>query len=336
MRRHAGVILLLLASSASAEALGATSSAYRQARPIADVDGAADFSTYDASHKTLYVAREDRVTAIDTVTGLVTSKLAEAHRAHAIIALADGILITESDTNKIIFRTLTGGLVATIDGGDKPDAAVLEPKSGLVVVMNHKSGDITLVDPISKTKVGSVMIGGTLEMAASDGGGLVYVNVQDRNEIAVVDVAKQAIVRRMPLSLCHQPSGLAFAPDLGILMAVCDNDIAVIVDPVRGERPTSFAIGTGADDVMYDQARRRFLVPSGESGTLTIIDADRTGLHVAGNIPTRTGARSGTIDPATGDVYLPSVAFNGKSADGRRAPVPGSFKVLVLKPSDRR
>jgi hypothetical protein len=60
---------------------------------------------------------------------------------------------------------------------------------------------------------------------------------------------------------------------------------------------------------------------------MTIIDPAR--MVAVGAVATRTGARSGALDPQTGDVYLPSGEFTPPTVPGARPTlVPGSFQIL--------
>src|SRR5206468_2866098 len=81
---------------------------------------------------------------------------------------------------------------------------------GLALVMDHAGGQITLIDPKTHKDAGTIEVGGDLEAAVVDGAGKAYVNVENKNEIAVVDVAKKAVLAHWPLSGCDGPTGLAY------------------------------------------------------------------------------------------------------------------------------
>src|SRR5207253_499760 len=102
-----------------------------------------------------------------------------------------------------------------------PDAAALDPKGGLVLVAGHAGGAVTLVDPRARRAVADVQIGGTLEEIVADGRGRAFVNVEDRNEIAVIDLPSRSTVAHWPLAGCEGPTGLAYDPDDRLLIAAC-------------------------------------------------------------------------------------------------------------------
>ena len=60
---------------------------------------------------------------------------------------------------------------ATIATGKKPDAAFHDRATGLIAVMNAGDGNVTLIDPRTRTLAGSIAVGGALEFAVADGHG---------------------------------------------------------------------------------------------------------------------------------------------------------------------
>ena len=50
---------------------------------------------------------------------------------------------------------------------------------------------------------------------------------------------------------------------------------------------------------------------------------------------TTAGAKTGAVDPSTGNVYLPSAKLQPPEKEGARPkPVPGSFTILVVAPKN--
>ena len=79
--------------------------------------------------------------------------------------------------------------------------------------------------------------------------------------------------------------------------------------------------------MLYDEARKLILVPAGQSGTLTVIDASGATLKAVQTVATARGARTGAVDPKTGRIYLPTAQFAPPAAGGGRPQaVPGSFE----------
>jgi len=142
-------------------------------------DARFDYAAVDGASRRLYVARGFGVTAVDLDTARVTRQLVVGQHVHAVVPLPGGrVLSTNGDSNTAtLFEGVSGKVIAQIPTGKDPDAAVFDPASGLVFVMNHKGGDATLIDPETGKSAGQIAIGGTLEFAVADGRGHVYVNI---------------------------------------------------------------------------------------------------------------------------------------------------------------
>lgn len=327
-----GLFLALLCAG-GAQAADSAAPALKVLDRIAGPDGPWDYAAIDSAARRLYVARGDGVMAVELDSGKVTARLVPGARVHAVVPLPDGkLLFTNGDSNiATIADAETGKVLAEIATGKKPDAAVFDTKTGLVLVMNGKSGDVTLIDPQAAKAVGTIEIGGALEFAAVDGAGQAFVNVEDKGELAILDIAARKVVARVALTGCEEPTGLARDPHSGKLLSVCANGVAEAVDPVKAVVTATLPIGKHPDAAIFDAARHLFLVPCGGDGTLTLISAEGADLAVAGSVPTERGARTGALDPKTGRIYLPSAEFKpAATPEGRPTPVPGSFHVLVV------
>jgi DNA-binding beta-propeller fold protein YncE len=230
-----------------------------------------------------------------------------------------------------LFRTSDGGVVGQLPAGAKPDAVVRDPRSGLVVVLNGGDGSATLIDADNKAVPGSIAIGGKLEFAAALGDGRVFVNVEDSNELVELDIPGRVVVRRISLKGCDSPTGLALDSRAKILVSACGNGVALAVSAVDGAILATLPIGRGPDAVMFDEKNRRFLIPCGRDGVLTVIGAQADGsLKVIETAQTAKGARTGAIDQNTGRIYLPVADFEPGKAGERPVAKPGSFRILVL------
>jgi DNA-binding beta-propeller fold protein YncE len=197
-----GTLALALSSPAMSGAPN-----YRLETEIAGADGGWDFASVDPVQGRLYVARSNAVMSVDLATGAVADHLASADRGHDVVPLKNGQELLETDGNTGLARiidTATGAVLAEIKTGAKPDAALFDAATDLVAVMNGGDGTVAVIDPAKRTLVGHVMVGGVLEFGASDGHGLIWINVEDKNELVAVDLARRtvtAMVRRaLPLS----------------------------------------------------------------------------------------------------------------------------------------
>ncbi len=297
-------------------------------------DGGWDYASFDPVRRRVYVAHGDRVMLIDADTGKVTADFAKGDHLHAVVPVpgTDRIVTTNSgDSSAKVIDARSGALVASIPAATDTDSAAFDPATGLVVVVGGDSGELTLVDPKALKSTGSIKVGGALEFLAPDGKGKVFINAADTNQIAVVDLKAGKVLAHWPMSGCRRPTGLALVAG-GRLVSACGNGVAKILSAADGRDIATLTIGEGPDAVLYDSRRELVLIPSGRSGTLAVIAL--AGPHantVVDTVPTQIGARTGTVDPRTGRVWLPTAQYNLPVPAGQRPTTkPGTFGVLVL------
>lgn len=331
-------LLAALAAATPALAAAAPVSTPQVAERIGVPDGGWDLLAVDAEAHRLLVARTDGVTAIDLADGKVTPRLIAGSRFHAVVPVpGTGLAVaTAGGTDSaIVFETATGKVRGEVKTGGNPDAAIYEPASRTVWVMTPKDGGITIVDPRAAKAVGTIAVGGSLELPALDGHGHLFVNVEDKNEIVEIGIAGRKVIRHIALPGCDGPTGLAYAAD-GVLIAACGNGVAKLVRAADGKALGDIAIGPRPDGAFVDPGRRRAYIPSGGDGTLAILDTSGPLPRKVATVQTQRGARTGAVDLESGRVYLPAARYEAPAAAGQRPKlVPGSVEILVVQPGNR-
>jgi DNA-binding beta-propeller fold protein YncE len=321
---------------------------YKVVDKIAGADGGGwDLSNVDPKTRRLYVSRPHGIMAVDLDSGKVTDKFADGDGVHGILPIprTHTLISANEDTNSaMLFDEATGKTVATIPVGKHPDSITFDPETGLAVVINQDGGDATLVDVKKRMAVGTIPIGGQrLEFSVTDNHGLVYLNidgvdkVEDKSEIAVLDIAARKVSMRIALPGCARPSGLAYDAKDGLLITSCRNNVAKIMEAKTGREVASVPIGPGPDCAIYDPARRLAFVPTGGDGMVTIIPirgGKDKGIGPVTTVATQVLARLGALDPKTGRIYLPTAQAKPVPDPGeRRTLIPGTFAILVLAPN---
>lgn len=297
-------------------------------------EGGWDYATIDQAARKLYVTRGNSIMAVDLDTGKVTLGLAMTNRSHQVVPVNGGteLLVTNGgDATVTIMDAASGKVRVSTKVSAGPDAAILEPTTGLVMVMGHKSGNVDLIDPKSGALTGSIAVGGTLEFAAADGKGKAFVNVEDKGELVAIDMVTRKVLGHYPMTGCEEPTGLAYLQPNNLLLAACGNGIAAFVSPDTGATVQTLKIGAGSDAAFYDDVRQLAYVPSGETGTLSVIKVTGQTATIVDTVKTAESARLGMVDPKTGKVYLPAAKFGlpAKAGEWPKA-VPGSFEILVV------
>jgi DNA-binding beta-propeller fold protein YncE len=345
--KHLKFVGLILAVTLTAPSLA--NAEHKILERIKVGDGGFDYATFDPATNRVYMARTAYTTVIDVKTNKV-SQLVSAAPGHMALPIPGTSLVLlpqrkgsidngNQGTIRIV-DTASDAVLADLPGGTNPDGAVYDPFSKLVFVMNQQSGEATVVDAIGKKVVTTIKVPGTLEFPATDGAGRVYVvdETTSNTNIAVIDAkAYTTAPNRYPLQGCVEATGLAYIPPAKLLVASCKNEMAKVLEAATGKEIASVKIGKGPDAVLYDAVRQLVFIPCGIDGVLEVISvADPAKIAVVQHLPTQAGSRTGTIDPATGRLYLmaskPDPAAVPPPGGGGVPRLPGSFEVLVVTP----
>ncbi|MEA2977591.1 MAG: hypothetical protein QOF19_3111 [Alphaproteobacteria bacterium] len=304
-------------------------------------DGGWDYAASDADKGRIYWARASGATdVIDVKTGKL-SQLKSTGNSHLAVPVPGTTLIVlpmrvPAKTARIV-DTATDKVVADLPAGDAPDAAIYDPFSKHVFIINHNSSNVTEIDALAADVVATIPVGGgKLEFADADGMGRVFVNVQAAGEIAVVDVKAQKVTGRYKMAGCEDASGLAYAGKSKLLIASCGNGVAKVLAADTGKEVASIPIGRGPDAVIYDPVRQIAFIPCGIDGTLEVISvADAARVASIQRLPTQILVRSGAVDPRSGRLYLMAAQSDPTKptgGGGRPTPKDGTFEMLVIAP----
>ena len=176
-----------------------------------------------------------------------------------------------------ILDAVTGADIADVTVGENPDAAIWDARISAALVMNARSGTISVVDPVAGTVIRTIALAPGLELPALGRNGLLYVNNEGANLIHVVDPATGTMRNPIVLTGCEGPTGLGYDARTRILIAACANGKAAVVDAVAGRVIQLLDIGRGPDTVMIDSARGLAFIPCGRDGELDVIALVRAG-----------------------------------------------------------
>ncbi|TPG44117.1 YncE family protein [Flavobacterium pectinovorum] len=300
-----------------------------------------DYLSVDEPAQRLFVSHGNVVNVIDLKTDKAIGVIADTKGVHGITIANDlnKAFISDGADNAITIVNLTTfELIEKVAiKGVKPDAILYDKFSKKVFVYNAKSNDATVIDAVTNKVLKSIPLDGKPEFSATNKKGLVYVNIEDKNQIKVIDAIKLEVVKTFDISPGDEPSGLAFDVVNNRLFSVCGNSIMIVTDAITGKVVTTLPIGEGSDGVFYDEKRKLIFSSNGE-GTLTVIkQKNKDSYAVLETVPTVKGARTITMSKATGTIYMPTASF-GKTPDAtaenpnpRAVIIPGTFKVLTVK-----
>jgi YVTN family beta-propeller protein len=294
--------------------------------------GGWDYIAVGPGNNRLYVSHATQVNILDETTGDSVGVIPGTTGVHGIAfvpSLGKGYTSNGRLNNVTVFDLKTNQVLGQIETGQNPDAIMYETFSKMIMTCNGRSNDLTLIDPVTEKAVATIAVGGKPEAAVSDNAGKVYVNIEDRNEIVVVNMSTRAVEHHWSLAPGEGPTGLAIDLSTKRLFTACDK-LLVVVDAVSGKIIDKITIGDGCDGVGFDNSQKNIFASCGE-GKLAVIHEDSGDKYaVVANVDTKRSARTIAVNEALHTIYLPAADF-GPLAQGERRPpmIPGTFQVLV-------
>jgi DNA-binding beta-propeller fold protein YncE len=303
-------------------------------------EGGFDYVYADDAARKLYIPRSGpagRITVfdLDTLKPLGEVANASAHGAAVDVKSQHGF---GSSKPVVMWDAKTLATIKTIDVQGGPDGILGDPSSGRVYILSHGAPNVTVIHAKDGSIVGTIDLGGAPEQAVSDGKGHLYVDLEDKGSIAVVDAKALKVTATYDLQgkggTC---AGLAMDVKNNILFASCRNpQTMVILNAGDGKILETLPIGAGSDGAVFNPKTMEAFSSQGD-GTLTIVKENSpTSFAVEQTLQTLPRAKTLTLDSKTGRLFLITAEFTpppptppgGRPARGQM--VPDSFSILVV------
>lgn len=302
-------------------------------------DGGWDYLTFDHASSRLYISRSAHVIVIDANSGQPVGDIPDTPGVHGIALAPEfgrGFVSNGREGTVTVFELSSLKVLNKIKVGENPDAILYDPASQRVFTFNGRSNDVSAIDAAKGEVVGTIKVDGKPEFAVSDEKGEVFVNIEDKSELMALDPNKLEVKSRWPLAPCEEPTGLAMDRKHRRLFSGCGNKRMAVVDADSGKIISTLPIGDGVDATAFDPETGLAFASCGE-GVLTVVHEDSADkFSVAESVPTKRGARTMALDPATHRIFLVTAEFGPPPAPTAAQPrprpaiLPDSFVVLVM------
>jgi len=306
-------------------------------------DGGFDYIVADAAGRRLYIARSGktnpRLLAFDLDSLKQVGELdgISAHGAVVDPANHHGFASSKPVT---MFDSRTTATLKSIAVDGNPDGLSLDASAHRVYVLSHSAPNITAINTEDGSVVGTVNLDAAVEETAPDGRGHLYVALEDKDAVGVVDAKTMTVTARYPLTGGGTPAGLALDAKSRVLFVACRNPaVMVMMNADSGAILASLPLGAQNDGVLFNPATREALAPTGD-GHLTVVKEDGPGrFSVEQTLATLPGARTIALDAKTGHIFLMTADYGPVPPDAP-PPVPGriargpmlpdSFKIIEI------
>jgi DNA-binding beta-propeller fold protein YncE len=309
-------------------------------------DGGFDYVYADAAGRKLYVPRLGpgaRMTVFDLDTLAPVGEIAGVAGHGAAVDPKSGHGFASSKP-VAMWDAKTLASIKTIEVQGGPDGILGDPASQHIYILSHGAPNVTVINAVDGTVAGTIDIGGAPEQAVTDGKGHLYIDLEDKDAVAVVDAKTMAKTATYGLDgKCGAPAGLAFDVKSRVLFVACRNPaVMAMLNADTGKILAVLPIGVGVDGATFNPATKEAFSSQGD-GTLTIIkEQSPTSFVVEQTLQTQVGAKTLTLDAKTGHILLiaadygpaqatPAPAAGAPPARPRRGPMlPGSFAILMV------
>src|SRR6185295_14302576 len=296
-----------------------------------------------------------RVTVFDLATLRPLGEIVQGGGNGAVIDFKSGNGFASSHPNLTMFDSKSMKPIKEIDpNADNPtattkfsaDGIYFDPSDDRVYIGSHPTKDLIVLDSHDGKVLGKIDLGGIPEQTISDGNGTLYAVLQDSaGSVAVIDQKSLKTTKRYPLGDIGRCNGLALDLKNSILFAACalgrtpgqpPQPVMVILSAKDGHIITKLPLAGPSDGAAFNPKTMEAF-SSHSNGTLTVVkETSPTAFEVVQNLQTMNGARTMSLDPTTGNIYVMSVERGtappaGAGGRGGQAPVIlGSFTIVMI------
>lgn len=328
----ATIFLIICANSLNAQA---QKTEYKIAGTIhLTGDGGWDYLSVDEINQNLFVSHSSQVNVVSLKKNEQIAEIPETPGVHGIAIANDlnrAYISCGRDASVLVvdltnFKTIEKVQVT----GENPDCILYDPFSKKVFTFNGRSSNSTVLDANTLKVLATIPLAGKPEFAQTDGNGKIYVNIEDKSSLAVINATTMKVENLWPIAPGEEPSGLQLDNKNHRLFSVCSNKLMVVTDALNGKIIATAPIGAGCDGVAFDPESKRIFSSNGE-GTMTVIQqVNPDEYKVVQTLETKPGARTITVDKTTHHLYLSCAEY--EPGTGRRPAKPGTFNVLDIEP----
>ncbi|MGN6370667.1 MAG: YncE family protein [Phycisphaerae bacterium] len=302
--------------------------------------GGWDYVTLSDDGKKLFAPRSTFVQVIDTGTGKVLAQIPGTTKGHGVaLAAGKGFATFGGDGTVVVFDATTYQVLGKIKTEADCDGIFYDAATQKVIVVSGDGNSVWRIDPSADSATakaeGPLALGGAPESFAFDGQGKAFINLMNKNEIAVVDLNAWKVTDHWSVAPAKQPVGMAYDPRTQRLFSSCRSGQMVVLNATNGVVLSELGIGLGVDATVFDGQRA---IASCGDGTMTVVGEKSPGEYrVLQTVKTAPGARTMVMDPHTHTIYLPTADLDPRTPDAvvngklaRMRFVNGTFKIVVV------
>jgi hypothetical protein len=296
-------------------------------------EGGFDYITVDEKSHRLYIPRGTHTMVVEEDSGKLLGDIPGQKHNHGV-AVAPELgrgFISDGAGSIVIFDLKSNAVLGTVAAKDDADGIIYDKSTGLVLVACGDAGLLVTLkaDADPKTaKVDAIELGGKPEYLASDEAGKVYVNLEDKDQVAVVDLKARKVLAHWPVAPGGSPVGMSIDTAKHRMFVGCRKPQKLIVMSTDdGKVIADLPIAAGVDATRWD-GHEAFV--STREGKLSVAEEKGGKWEIVQTVTTGLGTKTMDIDTAAHKIFLPTAEFEEAKAGERPKAKPGSFTVVVV------
>lgn len=302
--------------------------------------GSYDYVYADQAGRRLYIPRtgtEARLSVFDLDTLAIVKEIPNISAMGAAVSTKSGHGFATSNP-VAMWDSRTLAPIKTIPVEGKPDGILYDAFNDRVYIFGHTAPEATVINATDGTIVGTLDLGGAAEQAVTDGTGHIYVNIEDKDSIAVIDAKRLSVTGYYGLEgKGGGCAGLAIDVKNQILFAACRKpQTMVMLNAKDGKVIDALPIGQGCDGAQFNPNTMEAF-SSQSDGTLSIVKENSpTSFYLEQTVSTFPGAKTLTLDQKTNRILVIAGEFGPAPAPelgkkpSRGELLPDSFKIISI------
>jgi hypothetical protein len=242
-------------------------------------------------------------------------KAIAAPGVHGVLAVPELRRVFASATGRHELLTIdarTEKVLGRAPAGVYPDGIAYDPEARRIFVSDEAGGILAVFDSHGR-RSGTIRLGGAAGNVQYDAGsGRILVDVQTRNEVALIDPHTDAVVRRLGLPGCNHDHGLLVDAPRRLAFVACDRNARLLTLDLRAMKVIgTAAVGQGPDVLALDSSLKRLYVAA-ESGDVAVFGETGRRLTKLGQAQLAPEAHTVAVDSRTHLVYFPLQGSSGR------------------------
>ena len=284
---------------------------------LPDISGDCDHLAIDTTGQRLFLAAEDNGTlrVIDLKSLKLERTIKGFNTPHSILYLpgANELYITDGSKAVQVLDSDTFAVKKTIPTTPGADSIGVDREHHLlyavsggkdvsmtrsaISVIDTKAGKLNTEIPIDAAHVEA--------MALEKSGQKLFVNVTDKNYLAVIDRSSGKVIAQWHVAQAQQNAPIAFDESNHRLFVVCRAPgKLVVLDSTSGKSIASFPTGARADEVVFDVAHKRIYVTAGEGKIYPYQETDADHYQALAPVASASGAKTALLSPDASQLFV--------------------------------